>query len=270
LLKFLIDFARDVRAIGISSALQGAKTKSGHGTIQVGVPGIGDISVRRGDSDYKTLRQVFVFKHYEIGNDLQATVELRYRDIIASGKTPLIIDAGANIGLAALWFSRLYPKAVIVCVEPDPANFKVLSGNTSRLKNIRPLHAAIGSSPGSVDVSNETGLSWASVTTRSTTGSVPIVTINDIVRSVPNSALLVAKIDIEGFEEDLFSAALDWLSDVCAVFIEPHDWMKPHGRTSRTFQRAFGERSFGMFLSAEIIIYVNDRYLRAAQIEPPN
>ena len=257
-----MNFARDVRAIGLSAALQGTRTRSGNGVVQVTIPGVGPVSVRQGDSDYVNLRQIFVNCDYEIANDAaKRVIERRYRAILGEGRTPLIIDAGANIGLAALWYSRLYPDAAIVCVEPDPANFKMLAINTALVKNISRLHAAIGSSPGNVDIRNDTGLSWAPATARSDSGSVPIGTVDDITRSVLNSTIFIAKIDIEGFEEDLFSENLGWLDDVCAVFIEPHDWMKPHGRTSRSFQKAFGERNFGLFLRGENIIYVNDRDL---------
>jgi hypothetical protein len=45
------------------------------------------------------------------------------------------------------------------------------------------------------------------------------------------------------------------------VIVEPHDCLHPTKATSRSLQSAFGERSFGLFLHGENIIYVNDRYL---------
>lgn len=33
---------------------------------------------------------------------------------------PVILDCGANIGLATLFFKRIYPKARITCGEADP------------------------------------------------------------------------------------------------------------------------------------------------------
>jgi FkbM family methyltransferase len=257
-----MDFVRDCRAFGLQSALRGQKARFGNGTLRLSVPNIGDVTVRRGDSDYETLRQIFVFQEYRLWNDrIQAPITSRYREIHRIGGLPLIIDAGANVGFAALWFAKLYPQARIVCIEPDPQNYEVLRANISGLSNVCARHAAIGANPGFVKISNEVGLSWGSETTRSETGTVPIVTIGEIVASVPNAVPFIVKVDIEGFEEDLFSENLSWLDETCAVFIEPHDWLKPNGRTSRSFQKAFGERSFGMFLSGEHVIYVNDRYL---------
>lgn len=257
-----INFVRDCRVFGLQSALKGQLARFGNGTLRLCVPNVGDVTLRRGDSDYDNLRQIFVFQEYNIWGQVQVSINSRYQEILRVNATPLIIDAGANVGFAALWFAKLYPQATIVCVEPDPENFKALQTNISGLKNVSARNAAIGANPGFVDLNNA-GLSWACETTRSETGTVPILTIDEIIASVPKATPFIVKVDIEGFEEDLFSDNLSWLDETCTVFIEPHDWMKPHGRSSRTFQQAFGQRSFGMFIRGEHVIYVNDRYLTA-------
>ena len=253
------NFVRDWRVFGLKSALKGQLARFGEGTVRLSVPGVGDVILRRGDSDYDTLRQIFVFEEYNIWGLVQDLINNRYQAIIRAGASPLIIDAGANVGFAALWFAKLYPQAKIFCVEPALENFKALQTNISGFENVSARNAAIGANPGFVDLNNA-GLSWACETTRSEAGTVPILTIDEIIASTKATPFIV-KVDIEGFEEDLFSENLAWLDDTCTVFIEPHDWMKPHGRSSRAFQRAFGQRSFGMFIRGEHIIYVNDRYL---------
>ena len=40
-----------------------------------------------------------------------------------------ILDLGANIGLTAVYFGRLFPRAQLACVEPVPANQRVLEQN---------------------------------------------------------------------------------------------------------------------------------------------
>jgi FkbM family methyltransferase len=42
---------------------------------------------------------------------------------------PYIIDGGANIGLATIYFKKLYPSSKIVSFEPDPEIFKTLKHN---------------------------------------------------------------------------------------------------------------------------------------------
>lgn len=44
---------------------------------------------------------------------------------------PTILDCGANIGMATLFFKWLYPQAHVTAFEPDPTTFKVLEHNIS-------------------------------------------------------------------------------------------------------------------------------------------
>jgi hypothetical protein len=68
----------------------------------------------------------------------------------------------------------------------------------------------------------------------------PVVTMSELFAG-GNCTPFTAKIDIEGFESDLFSQNLEWLDEVFLVYIEPHDWLFPTQGTSRTFQRAMGK-----------------------------
>jgi hypothetical protein len=43
------------------------------------------------------------------------------------------------------------------------------------------------------------------------------------------------KIDIEGFEEELFSKNTEWVDKFPLLVIELHDWMLPRDRTSAHF-----------------------------------
>jgi FkbM family methyltransferase len=61
---------------------------------------------------------------------------------------PVIVDAGANIGMATLYFKRLYPEARIVCFEPDPGNFALLKRNveTNGLRGVEVHEVAVSDS----------------------------------------------------------------------------------------------------------------------------
>jgi len=48
----------------------------------------------------------------------------------------VIVDAGANVGLASIFFSALWPEARIVAVEADPSTFRRLKENTASLRNV--------------------------------------------------------------------------------------------------------------------------------------
>jgi FkbM family methyltransferase len=57
----------------------------------------------------------------------------RLYDFTPATDRPLILDCGAHIGLAALYFARRYPQAEIHSFEADPAIAKVLAGNVRSL-----------------------------------------------------------------------------------------------------------------------------------------
>lgn len=249
------EVARDIAGLGLPAALGGMSRKMGQGAFTVGVRGVGRIHVRRDQSDYHAVRQTFRDRQYAIANsDVADRLERRYQQILAQGKTPVIVDAGANIGTSALWFASEYPRAAIVAIEPEPETVDVLRKNLAGRLNMTILAAAIGARPGTVTL-RRFGHSFGTRTERTDQGC-PVVTIQEAVDHVPNGALLIVKVDIEGFEDDLFSENLDWIDDAFAVFIEPHDWMLAGRHTSRNFQRAFGVRDRELFLIDENLLYV--------------
>lgn len=64
-------------------------------------------------------------------------------DLIDPSFSGLIIDAGAYIGSASLAFHRLFPRARILALEPDPENLRVLHKNMSEIPEIVPIAAAL-------------------------------------------------------------------------------------------------------------------------------
>src|SRR6476620_11843470 len=83
--------------------------------------------------------------------DIDIFAEIFDREIYANarihpGEVNNIIDLGANIGLASLYFLNKCPHARVVAVEPDPSNFELLS------RNLQPflLHEQVTLLPGAV------------------------------------------------------------------------------------------------------------------------
>ena len=69
---------------------------------------------------------------------------------------PRILDCGANVGLASLFFRRAYPHARITAYEADPALFAILQANlgaNGASATSTRHHAAVWTSTGSADVS---------------------------------------------------------------------------------------------------------------------
>lgn len=220
----------------------------------VSVRSAGRLFIRRKQSDFSAVRQVWRDEEYKIGNPaIRDRVARRYEAILGEGRTPVIVDAGANIGAASRWFSVLYPQAVVVAVEPDPENLEILRRNADGWR-VEVVPSAIGSEAGFVRLIG-LDLGWSTQTERADDG-LSIVTVAECVASVPKGKLFIAKIDIEGFEEDLFSGNTDWVADAEVVFIEPHDWMLPDRHTSRHFQTVMARHPFQLFLRGENLIYV--------------
>jgi FkbM family methyltransferase len=242
------------------------------------VRGVGPIHIRKNSMDLWVLRQVFRTKQYELGNFPQAgRINKRYQQILDQGKVPLIIDAGANNGCSALWFATKFPNSHVVAIEPDHENFKLCRLNTEKKSNITVIEAAIGGSSGFVTLHNPKQMSWSVQTTRGSTGNggtenkIEVRTINDIVHSFGSTyELFVTKIDIEGFEQDLFSENTGWLESPIAVIIELHDWKFPGQFSSVPFQRAIAKYKFEMIMSNENLIYIGDLNpsLNDNQLEP--
>jgi len=186
----------------------------------------GKFHLRRVETDLRVLRQIFISREYDLDRFPQGElVRSVYEAALQRGKVPLIIDAGANAGFAARFFALAYPQAHILSVEPDSANAAICRTNTAALPQVEVVEAAIGSQSGHVTVEHNDGHAWASRTHRADTG-VAVVTIAELKARVAESELLIVKVDIEGFESDLFANATDWIAQTCAVIAEPHDWMR--------------------------------------------
>jgi FkbM family methyltransferase len=63
----------------------------------------------------------------------------------AETREPVIVDVGSNIGLAILFFKRLYPASRVIGYEPDPDAFRVLTRNISenRLDGVQVVNEAV-------------------------------------------------------------------------------------------------------------------------------
>jgi FkbM family methyltransferase len=96
-------------------------------------------NIRFGDIDllYQLFIEVFVQRSY-------------YFD--CSYDVPVIVDAGANIGIATLFFKYQYPNSIVICFEPDRINFGYLKSNveSNGLDNIELNNTALHDYDGSV------------------------------------------------------------------------------------------------------------------------
>ena len=253
--KRAMDNLRDFRHMGAGYGLRHIHGRS-HRPFKVHVKGVGSVTLRPQSSDPEVFSQIFARHDYDLRYFPQFERIAAYsRAIVERGRRPLILDLGANNGASALWFALLFPEAKVVAVEPEPNNAAICRENTQG-HDVEVLAVAIGSTSGSVDLETA-GEEWACVTSRNERGSVLVRTVDDIVAAQSDDyELFIVKIDIEGFEGDLFADNTGWVDQAKVVIIEPHDWMFPGQLTSRNFQRVLGAGAFEVVISGENLIYV--------------
>ncbi len=256
-LKALWKDLKAARKVGLGLALRHPSGWLGQRVHCVRVPDVGPMWARFQDSDASVLRQVFAGRSYDLARFPQhARVRAAMERIVAAGKRPVIVDAGANIGASAVWFALRYPEAMVVAVEPDPSNLEIARRNVARFANIVLAPAAIGGQSGLANVVTQ-GSGEATRTERGSGGETPILTIADAkALAGPGAELLAVKVDIEGFEADLFAHNLEWIDEISALMIELHDWMLPGQHSSGPLQRAVLDRGFEMLVRGESVFFV--------------
>lgn len=214
--------------------------------------------IRRGSTDSQVVGQIFIDEAFNLsGLPCENELISKLTDIRRSGKRPLVIDAGANIGLSAISFVAQIPDALVVAIEPELGNFQMLMANTEGLP-ILPLPVALGGRVGLVEVVNPSKGEWGYRTQylekdenlekdEINYSTTPTVTVGDILEEFSEEfSPFIVKLDIEGAEKDVFSYDTNWIDQVPLIIIEPHDWMLPKEQTFAPFLHAiaFSNRDF--------------------------
>jgi FkbM family methyltransferase len=202
---------------------------------------------RHGTSDEAVLHQVFTHKNYDLAR-LRRGPELidLYHRIVASSKSPLIVDGGAYIGASPIFFEHLFPSAHVVAVEPERDNFDLLRFNLGG-SGVELIHGALTGRSGRARVEDPGEGCWGYRTKRvedenQTENSVPCVTVNEIYGRLSGDCVpFVVKIDIEGGEYDLFSTATEWVAETPLIIVELHDWLLVGEANSRPFLRCVSQ-----------------------------
>jgi FkbM family methyltransferase len=136
-----------------------------------------------------------------------------------------IIDAGANVGYASIWYARRFPAAKIIAVEPDRQNLEQLIRNTKDLPNVTIVEGALWWETTSLKITNPDAAKHSLQVSESGEGdTVAAYTILDLMRIANSDKVDILKLDIEGAEEFLFRPGKsEWLEDVDSIVIEFHD-----------------------------------------------
>jgi FkbM family methyltransferase len=214
----------------------------------------------RGPIDSSTADQVYTQHQYNFGHLARSKdIQNKYESILLDGKEALIVDCGANIGLSARYFATEYHEARIIALEPDIENAAIAKTHCKKFKNVEIRQVAVGAESGFVAIVNPNADTNAFQTRRiDSVGGVGVVTINQLLEEFNNAELFIVKIDIEGFEADLFSAHTDWIKKAMILIIELHDWMIPNSANSHNFLRAISADSRDFVVFGENIFSIRN------------
>lgn len=194
----------------------------------------GPIFLRLKTSDLNAYAKVFLQHDY---------------DFPVPGSPRTIIDAGANLGFASIYFARKYPGAKIFAIEPESSNFSLLKKNVRPFPNVVPIQGALWNEDTQLDLvdpgighwgfqvgpngpNGPNGPAGASGNNGDIRPSRPVekvraFSIATLRREFGFGPIDILKVDIEGAEKELFAEASGWINDVGAIMVELHDRWKP-------------------------------------------
>lgn len=150
---------------------------------------------------------------------------------VLSSAPRTILDLGANVGLASLYFQTLFPDARIICVEPYPDTFRLLClTRDANAWGWTCLEAAAGPATGRglLLVARQHTIHFLTDGPHPDFPTLPVrvLTVPDIMTRAGVDQVDLLKCDIEGGEEALFcDGDPSWLIRVQAVAMEMHYWI---------------------------------------------
>lgn len=205
------------------------------------------VILRDNNSDLQIFKQVFFEKQYDL-----------YDKELPDAKT--ILDAGANVGMASIYFALRFPTASIVSLEPEKSNFKQLEINTHAYSGIIVMNKALWCKDESLIISNPNELSAGFVVESAVNSGFQTfagISVPSLMEERGWDSIDILKMDVEGAEKEIFSAAhLDWLYKVKVLIVETHDRFKP-GTTKALFN-AIAKHDYSAYFHHEnIFIFFN-------------
>jgi FkbM family methyltransferase len=223
---------RYISRLGLRTGLQAARMHARPGSVvRMQLAGIKHpLWARAGTSDVETFEEVFLMRQY---------------DLPFAGFEPThILDLGANIGYASVYFAARWPQARILAVEPATGNLGLLEKNTRPWNRITCLQAAVWSHPSWVQVANPKDAANAfrmSEAHDAREENIPAHTISQLIERQGCKQLDLLKMDVEGAEAEIFQNSTEWLARVKVLIIELHDRIVP-GCTQALYRALHGYR----------------------------
>ncbi len=192
--------------------------------------------------DLLTVHEIFGSEDYNLKRLAHwAHINETYNLIVKKGKKPVIIDCGSNIGSSAKYFEKIFNQAFINMVEPDKINLEFSKKNIS-IKEKSFFNNLISCENKEFTFNNNYKDNRSFRVDNLGKNKVKGITVNDILKMQNNNYVpLLIKVDIEGFEKNLFEKNLQWMDLFDVIIIEIHDWMIPSQSNSSNLVLALSE-----------------------------
>ncbi len=175
-----------------------------------------EIWYENSDEFYELKKEIFSENCYYLESDIEE---------------PLIVDAGAHIGMSVLYFKMLFPKARIIAFEPIPANFELLTKNVTenQLDNVELCQSVVAPKSGVLRLHEPIGEGAL----KSGAGIIPkgwkgIQTNQEIkveavgIQEILQDKIDIFKMDIEGMEYEIIRNAGPLIRNVNTWIMEVH------------------------------------------------
>jgi FkbM family methyltransferase len=171
-------------------------------------------------------------------------------DFDADTDTPFIIDAGANIGLATLFWKSKYPNASILCFEPSKSVFNSLKRNIvlNGLSNVTIIDKALYYQEGIIEFNTNERLSGSINLDKQLVEKYIVQTIK--LSNHLNQQVDLLKLDIEGAELEVLKESVHKLHLVKRLFVEYHSFVDRKQELEELLS-ILGKNGFRYYLETE-------------------
>lgn len=172
----------------------------------------------------------------------------------------VVLDCGANIGLASVYFKNKFPASKVISIEPEQSNFDLLVRNTQEYDNVFCLKYGLWNATCHLNIEDK-GLGNCGFIVSETDACGPhtikAITISEIMQQYNLDLIDILKIDIEGSEKELFESGYEnWLPKTRVIIIELHDNLKLGAAES--FFKALSNYNYTLTISGEnVIVFMN-------------
>jgi len=153
-------------------------------------------------------------------------------------RKPNILDVGSHIGLSILYFKKLYPKANITGLEPNPILYDILQRNieNNHVENVKTINRALYTKNTTheffIDATQNNWFSSGGFYSGSWKGTqdtkcirIKTITLDSIVKK---SSIDLLKLDIEGLELKILNTYQLLLRNIRNLILEYHPISKNH------------------------------------------